>query len=131
MLDQLLRQADATRGVQGVVEGAPVEVASHHAALPSERIGLAEELLREPLVARGREHPDGGFEALRENDSIGQRRAEPRRNREAVLRVEVVLVLTEKRQVGFLQRCWFGAGRGGEVGGTSSPRPYDQLGPPR
>src|SRR5262249_59806553 len=101
MLDQRLRQPDTAGGVQGVVERAAVEVAAHQAALPAERVGLAEELLREALVARGREHPDGGFEAFRENDSIGERRAEPGRDREAVLRVEVVLVLTEKRQVGF------------------------------
>src|SRR5690349_15177057 len=100
VLDQLLGQADSPRRVQGVVEGAAVEVAPHHPALPAERIGLAEELLGEALVARGREHPDGGFESLSENDSIGQRRAEPRRDREAVLRVEVVLVLTQKRQSG-------------------------------
>ena len=66
----------------------------------AERVGLAEEALREVLVAAGREHPDGGVQPLGENDSISERRAEPRRDREAVLRVEIVLVLTEKRQVG-------------------------------
>jgi hypothetical protein len=60
----------------------------------------AEEPLGEAARSRGREHPDGGLEPFGENDSIGQRRAEPRRDREAVLRVEVVLVLTEKRQSG-------------------------------
>jgi hypothetical protein len=63
-------------------------------------VGLAEKLLSEALVAGGREHPHGGFEPLGENDSIGERRAEPRRDRETVLRIEVVLVLTEKRQGG-------------------------------
>src|SRR4051794_8423423 len=37
VLDQLLRQADAARGVQGVVEGAAVEVTAQHAAALAER----------------------------------------------------------------------------------------------
>ena len=78
----------------------PVEVAAHHPAAATERVGLAEELLREPLVAGGCEHPNGGLEPFGENDSISKRRAEPRRDREAVLRVEIVLVLTKERQSG-------------------------------
>src|SRR4029077_14193582 len=126
VLDQLLRQAEAAGGVKRVVEGAAVEVAAQHAAALAERVGLAEKGLREVLVAPGREHPDGGVQPFGENDSISERRAEPRRDREAVLRVEIVLVLTEKRQVGPSPEVvgLFGAGRGGEVGGASSPRPY-------
>src|SRR5206468_12208850 len=99
--DRLLGRANPIRRAEGVVKGAAVEVSAHHASLAAEGIGLAEELLSEALVAGGSEHPDGGFEPLGENDSIGQRGAEPRRDREAVLGVEVVLVLTEKRQSGF------------------------------
>src|SRR3954447_14080578 len=123
VLDQLLRQADAAGGVQGLVEGAPVKVAPQHAAALAERVGLPQERLREVLVAAGREHPDRGVEALGENDSISQGRAEPRWDREAVLSVEIVLVLTEKRQVGFLFRgeglvFVFRSGPGGGGGGS-------------
>src|SRR5215207_7263295 len=56
VLDQLLRQPDAPGGVERVVEGAAVEVATHHSALAAQRIGLAQEALGEALRARGREH---------------------------------------------------------------------------
>src|SRR5919108_3824238 len=42
MLDQLLRQADASGRVQGIVEGAAVEVAAHHPAAPAEGVCLPE-----------------------------------------------------------------------------------------
>ncbi len=94
--------------------------------LPSGLVS-AQELLREVLVAVGREHPDGGVEPFGENDSISERRAEPRGDREAVLRIEIVLVLTEKRQSGV--PLGESSERAGEVRWEEPhhPGPVDQL----
>jgi hypothetical protein len=45
-------------------------------------------------------HPDPGVEPLGENDSIGKRSPEARRNGEPVLGIEVVLVETPERHCG-------------------------------
>src|SRR3954454_22371077 len=42
VLDQLLGQADASGGVEGLVEGTAVEVAAQHAAALAEGVGLAQ-----------------------------------------------------------------------------------------
>ncbi len=55
-----------------------------------------EEALGELLELLGRVHPDAGVEALGENDSVGEGGPEPRRNREAILGVETVLVEAPK-----------------------------------
>ena len=65
------------------------------ASLPKGLCGR-EEALGELLELLGRMHPDAGVEALGENNSVGERGAEARRNREAILGVEAVLVETPK-----------------------------------
>jgi hypothetical protein len=45
-------------------------------------------------------HPDAGVEALGENDSISEGSPKARRNRKAVLGIEVVLVETPERHCG-------------------------------
>ena len=50
-------------------------------------------------------HPDAGVEALGENDAVSEGGAEPRRNREAVLGVEAVLVETPKSHPRWVPFC--------------------------
>ena len=57
-----------------------------------------EDLLLESRVVGRRVHLDAGVEAGGENHSIGERRSKPGRDREPVLGVEAVLVVTAKRQ---------------------------------
>ena len=59
-----------------------------------------EEAVGELLELLGRVHPDAGVEALGENDSVGERGAEPRGNREAILGIETVLVETPESHLG-------------------------------
>src|SRR5262249_53799302 len=96
VVDQRFRDPDPTGRVELLVEGAAVEAAAEAARVLSERAVRGEEAIRELLELAGRIHPDAGVEALGENDSVGEGRAEPRRNREAVLGVEAVLVETPK-----------------------------------
>ena len=96
VLDQRLGQADAPGRVELVVEGAAVEAAAQAAGVFAEGAVRREEAVRELLELGGRVHPDTGVEALGENNSVGERRAEARRNREAILGIETVLVETPK-----------------------------------
>ena len=107
-----------------------MEAAAHAPGVATEGAVGRDEGVGELLEGLGRVHPDTGVEALGENDSIGERGAEPRRNREAVLRIKTVFVKTPESQLlcPFCPGGWIGAGkssdRGGEVGGASPPRSF-------
>ena len=92
MLDQRLRHADATGGVELLVEGAAVEATAQRPRVAPEGAVRREEAVGELLELLGRVHPDAGVEALGENNAIGKRRSEPGGDREAILGIETVLV---------------------------------------
>src|SRR6266516_4468770 len=96
VLDQRLGDADAAGRVERLVEGAAVEATAQAAGVAAEGAVRGEEAIGELLELLGRVHPDAGVEALGENNPVGEGRAEPRRNREPVLRIETVLVETPK-----------------------------------
>src|SRR6185295_17635339 len=100
VLDQRLGDADAPGGVERFVEGAAMEAAAKLARVPPEGAVRREEAVGELLELLGRVHPDAGVETLGENDSVGKRSPEARRNREPVLGIEVVLVETPERHCG-------------------------------
>ena len=82
-----------------------MESAAQAAGVLSEWAVWGEEAVGELLELAGRIHPDAGVEAFGENDPIGEGRPEPRRNREAVLGVEAVLVETAKRHSPWVPFC--------------------------
>jgi hypothetical protein len=116
VFDQRLRDADAPGGVELLVEGAAVEAAAELARIAAEGAVRREEAVGELLELGRGVNPDAGVEALGENDAVSEGGAEPRRNREPVLRIETVLVETPKSHLGesFLS---------GECG------PVEELGP--
>src|SRR3954454_4401609 len=92
VLDQRPGHPDATGGGELLVEGAAVEAAAQLARVAPEGAVRREEAVGELLELLGRVHPDAGVEALGENNPIGERRPDPRRDGEAILGVETVLV---------------------------------------
>ena len=93
-----------TRPAESSVSSEPgVEAPLHHPPLAAERVELGERSAARVVVTLRRVDLDAGVEARRENHSIGQRRPEAGRDREPVLGVEAVLVLTAKRQRGPLR----------------------------
>ena len=94
VLDQRLGDADAPGRIELLVKGAAVEAAAQAARVLAEGAVRREEAVGELLELVGRVHPDAGVEAFGENDAVGERCAEPRGNREAILGVEAVLVET-------------------------------------
>jgi hypothetical protein len=63
-------------------------------------------------------HPDAGVEALGENDSISEGRAEPGGNREPILGIEAVLVETAE---GHLGESFLSGRSGKKVGKENGP----------
>jgi hypothetical protein len=130
VLDKVLGNADAAGRVDFLVGGASVEATAHAPGVEPEGAVGRDEVVREPVEGFGRMHPDAGVEALGKNYSISERRTEPGRNREAILRIERVFVKTAESQllVPFYPAVWPRAGkssdRGGEVGGASPPRSF-------
>ena len=93
-----------------------MEAAAQAAGVLAEGAVGSEEAVGELLELRGRVHPDAGVEAFGENDAVGERRPEARRNREAILGIETVLVETPKSHSrGFLSAVRLEAG-GKELG---------------
>ena len=141
VLDQVLWQADAASRVERLVDRACVEAPLHAPALTRKRVQACEEALLEGRVGVDRVDLDTGIEPLRENNSIRHRRSESGRDRDAVLRVEAVLMLTAKRQFSENLSGLPSAlptlqsrkelGRGEEVGGASPPRPVELIGATR
>ena len=96
--DQVLRDPHPSRGVECLVVRAAVEAPSHHSPIAAQRIELRQDLLLESRVVGRRIHLDAGVQTGAENHSIGERGSKPGRDRKPVLGVEVVLVVTAKRQ---------------------------------
>jgi hypothetical protein len=98
VLDEVLGDADASGGVERLVMRAGVEAPTHDPPVAAERVEVGEDALLEASVLAGGENVDAGVEARREHHPIGKGRPEARGDRQAVLGVEVVLVLAAKRQ---------------------------------
>ena len=82
-----------------------MEAAAQTARVLAERAVRGEEAVGELLELAGRIHPDAGVKALGENDAVSEGGAEPRRNREAILGVEAVLVETAKSHSPWVPFC--------------------------
>src|SRR5581483_9403912 len=95
LFEQARGQHDPSLLVEVARHSVREEVPLHHPRLPAERIELADaENL--PLPLRLRVGVEAAVEAGRDDDAIAELLAEPRGQREAVLVVEGVLMLTEQ-----------------------------------
>src|ERR671921_1461420 len=98
VLEERWRQRHAPARVELDVEGVALEEAREPAIVRPHRVERAERALDDRLVRLGGPDRDAGFEVLRENGATGERRAEPGRNAEPVLRIQRVLEVASKRQ---------------------------------
>ena len=96
VLDQVLGEPHPPGGVERLVRGRGVEAPVHHPALAPEPVEVGEKARAPVFITLRREDLDAGVEPGDENDSLRERAAPARRDREPVLGVEAVLVLTAK-----------------------------------
>ena len=96
VVDQVLGEPHAAGRVERLVGGGGVEAPVHHPALLAEPVEVGEKALRPVFITLRRVELDAGVEAGDENDPVGERPAPAGRDREPVLGVEVVVVLTAK-----------------------------------
>src|SRR5215212_3029751 len=92
------RQRDPAARVQLDLEGVALVEARQLAVLGPHRVQAAERALDDRLVRLGSPHRHAGLWVFGENGSIGERRAEPGRNAEPVLRIQRVLEVAAKCQ---------------------------------
>ena len=85
-------------GVQRLILRRGVEAPVHHPALAAEPVEIGEEPLAELFITTRRVELDAGVEAGNQNDALRQRDPEAGRDRDPVLGVEAVLVLTAECQ---------------------------------
>jgi hypothetical protein len=96
VLDQRGRQHHATLLVRRRLDGSGVVEALQHTGLVAERIEPREARLDQLLPIVRRVGLDAGIEPTGEHDAACQRLAEPRRQREAVLVIDRVVVFAEE-----------------------------------
>src|SRR5829696_9861699 len=92
------RQRHAAARVQLDLEGVALIEAREPAVVRPHRVQLAERPRDDRLVRLGGPHRDAGFGVLGQNGATGERRAEPGRNAEPVLRIQRMLEVASKRQ---------------------------------
>src|SRR3954452_41299 len=105
VLEQRLAEGHPAGRIEVHVPRVAGEVAREAAALPADRVQVAEEALRPLLERRRRPDRDAGLERLGENHSVGEGRAELRRHVEPFLGVQRVLELPAEGQLVLRLSC--------------------------
>src|SRR5918997_1033066 len=115
VLEERRRQRHAPARVELDVERVALEVAREPAVVRAHRVERTERALHDRLVRLRGPDRHAGFEVLRENGPTGERRAEPGRNAEPVLRIQRVLEVATKRQRSYpREKIQTGVAEGGE-----------------